>query len=110
MLDDYKCHNNHCANIYYREEVQRGKDVATPPQEARLRAKKTGKSFFVRNFTEYDAYFFVYSDGSIRLDGKGVSYDLLLDRIERGETVVVDEFHRLPREFWIFSMRNSRRT
>ncbi len=66
--------------------------------------RKTGKTFLVKNFLDYDNYFFVNRNGAI-LDlasGKGLSYEEFrkdfIERLGKGITVV-DEFHRLPPEF-----------
>lgn len=70
--------------------------------------RKTGKTFLVENFLDYDEYFFVKRDRSIisKKDGKEISYDTLTGLIERslsdGKTVVVDEFHRLGGDFLDF--------
>ncbi len=64
--------------------------------------RKTGKSFFVRKFTEWDRYFVVGEGGNVYEGGEEVGYDVLKDRIKNGEYVVVDEFHRLPGEFLSF--------
>ena len=68
--------------------------------------RKTGKTFFVKNFTEWDEYFFVRRDGVvIDEDGKMLTYDTFFEifkRILGKERVVVDEFHRLPPEFLDF--------
>lgn len=68
--------------------------------------RKVGKSFFVRNFTRWDDYFFVKRDGGI-IDlekGKEISYEYLKDLLlrERDRRVVIDEFHRLPDDFLDF--------
>jgi len=57
--------------------------------------RKTGKSFFIKNFTEWDEYFFIKRDGgAIDLRNKReVSYEYLKDMIlESNKKVVVDEF------------------
>jgi len=68
--------------------------------------RKTGKTFFLKNFTSYDEYFFVKRDGEI-LDLKNmktISYEYLKDLLirEREKRVIIDEFHRLPEEFLDF--------
>ncbi|WP_297071341.1 ATPase [Thermococcus sp.] len=66
--------------------------------------RKTGKTFLVKNFVDYDSYFFVNRNGTIldMASGKGLSYDEFrkefIERLGNG-TLVVDEFHRLPQEF-----------
>ena len=70
--------------------------------------RKTGKTFLVENFLDYDEYFFVKRDRSIisKKDGKMINYETLTSLIERalpdGKTVVVDEFHRLGEDFLDF--------
>jgi len=70
--------------------------------------RKTGKTFLVENFLDYDEYFFVKRDRSIisKKDGKVINYETLASLIERsllgGKTVVVDEFHRLGEDFLDF--------
>jgi len=70
--------------------------------------RKTGKTFLVENFLDYDEYFFVKRDRSIisKRDGKVINYDTLASLIERGlpdgKTIVVDEFHRLGEDFLDF--------
>jgi len=75
--------------------------------------RKTGKTFLVENFLDYDEYFFVKRDRSIvsKKDQKTIDYETLTSLIGRalpeGKTVVVDEFHRLGGDFldFIHSMR-----
>jgi len=70
--------------------------------------RKTGKTFLVENFLNYDEYFFVKRDRSIisKKDGKVINYETLTSLIKRslpdGKTVVVDEFHRLGEDFLDF--------
>lgn len=70
--------------------------------------RKTGKTFLVENFLDYDEHFFVKRDRSIisKRDGKAINYETLTSLIERslpdGKTVVVDEFHRLGEDFLDF--------
>ena len=67
--------------------------------------RKTGKTFFVSKFTEWNEFFFVKRDGGIfdLKNFKEISYDYLKDLLlkERGR-IVVDEFHRLPADFLDF--------
>ena len=67
--------------------------------------RKVGKSFFVRNFTDWDEYFFVKRDGGI-LDtktNKEISYSYLKDfLLKERKKVVIDEFQRLPEDFLDF--------
>lgn len=70
--------------------------------------RKTGKTFLVENFLDYDEYFFVKRDRTIisKKDGKEITYDTFKSLIERllpdGKTIVVDEFHRLGEPFLDF--------
>lgn len=66
--------------------------------------RKTGKTFLVQHFLEYDRFYFVNRDGTI-LDltsGKYMNYDEFrrefLDHLGK-EKIVIDEFHRLPDGF-----------
>jgi hypothetical protein len=70
--------------------------------------RKTGKTFLVENFLDYDEYFFVKRDRSVisKKDGKTIDYETLTSLIGRalpdGKTVVLDEFHRLGGDFLDF--------
>jgi len=70
--------------------------------------RKTGKTFLVKNFLQYDEYFFVKRDRTIlsKKDQKEIGYDTFISLIERelanGKTIVVDEFHRLDEGFFDF--------
>ena len=66
--------------------------------------RKTGKTFFVKNFMNYDSYFFVNRDGTLFTEsGEKISYEtffeLFKEIIGRKKTVI-DEMHRLPEEFF----------
>ncbi len=67
--------------------------------------RKTGKTFLVENFVDYDAFFFVKRDGSIldKETWEEIGYDalkaILRTYIKDGKTVVIDEFHRLGADF-----------
>ncbi len=65
--------------------------------------RKTGKSFFVKNFTAWDHYFFVGRAGEILEGDQLLSYEtftrISLDALRAGKHVVVDEIQRLPPEF-----------
>ncbi|PSO03898.1 hypothetical protein B9Q13_06125 [Candidatus Marsarchaeota G2 archaeon ECH_B_SAG-G16] len=68
--------------------------------------RKSGKSFFVKNFTSWDEYFFVKRDGGI-LDTRRmqeISYEFLKEYMLRseGKRFVIDEFQRLPSDFLDF--------
>ncbi len=70
--------------------------------------RKTGKTFLVENFLDYDDYFFVKRDRSIiswRI-GREITYDAFISLVERevldGKTIVIDEFHRLDEGFFDF--------
>jgi hypothetical protein len=75
---------------------------------SRIRQKKTGKTFLVENFLDYDEFFFVKRDRSIisKKDGATIDYKTLTNLLARalpdGKTVVVDEFHRLGEDFLDF--------
>lgn len=66
--------------------------------------RKTGKTFLVRNFLDYDEFFFVEREGMVRdlNEGSTMTYGefmRLFPRLLKGGKVVVDEFHRLPDRF-----------
>ncbi len=66
--------------------------------------RKTGKTFLVQNFTDYDEFFFVGRDGTVydRINGGTLSvgeFFNLFPRLLKSGNVVVDEFHRLPDRF-----------
>ena len=70
--------------------------------------RKTGKTFFIENFTQWDEFFYVRRDRSIfsKKDMKTISYESFLELLKRGleegKRIVVDEFHRLPEDFLDF--------
>lgn len=70
--------------------------------------RKTGKTFLVQNFLNYDEYFFVKRDKTIisEKDQKEINYETLTTLIERGlsngDTIAIDEFHRLGEDFLDF--------
>ncbi|MCK4718787.1 MAG: ATP-binding protein, partial [Thermoplasmata archaeon] len=67
--------------------------------------RKTGKTFLVENFMEYDEFFFVKRDRTILLKDEWREFDyvtfveVLRRDLAAGKTVVVDEFHRLGDDF-----------
>jgi len=66
--------------------------------------RKTGKSFFVREFLDWDEYFFVRRGGRSLLDeeGRELSYPTFLEVFRRDfpeKCFVIDEFQRLPEDF-----------
>lgn len=65
--------------------------------------RKTGKTYFIRNYTEYDKYFYVTRSREIFVDDEKIGYESFLRELytdlKTGKTVVVDEFQRLPDEF-----------
>ncbi len=72
--------------------------------------RKTGKSFFIKNFTKWDEYFFVKRDGGVidLRNNREVSYEYLKDIIlASNRKVVVDEFQRLPEDFPDFLHANA---
>jgi len=67
--------------------------------------RKTGKTFLVNNFIKYDEYFFVKNTGSILTkNNDSISYESFIQIFSRAlqdnKTVVVDEFHRLGKDFF----------
>ena len=70
--------------------------------------RKTGKTFLVENFLTFDEYFFVKRDRTIlsKKDQKKITYETLTSLLERGlsngNTIVIDEFHRLGDDFLDF--------
>ncbi len=65
--------------------------------------RKTGKTFLVKNFMKYDAYYFVGRDGMIFTeDGRKISYETFFELFRENigkKKMVIDEMHRLPDEF-----------
>ncbi len=66
--------------------------------------RKTGKTFFIKNFTQWDEYFFVRKDGAIfdknaRELSFATFFEVFKEMIGR-KKIVVDEFHRLPDKFF----------
>ena len=65
--------------------------------------RKTGKTFFAKNYFKNSYYFFVRRDRSIYFEERdaAITYDELIRLIEEVEdkTLIIDEFHRLPGEF-----------
>ncbi|WP_258393388.1 ATPase [Nanobdella aerobiophila] len=70
--------------------------------------RKTGKSFFIKNFTNYDYYFFIKRDGGIIdiINNKDISYDYLKDILLSRKKVVIDEFQRLQEDLLDFIHAN----
>jgi hypothetical protein len=69
--------------------------------------RKTGKTFFVKQFLDWDEYFFVKRGGYSLLDeeGRELSYPTFLEIFRREfpeKCFVVDEFQRLPQDFFDF--------
>ena len=69
--------------------------------------RKTGKTFLASNFVRFDEYFFVKNSGSILTkNNDSISYETFIQIFSRaladGKTVVVDEFHRLGKDFFDF--------
>ena len=66
--------------------------------------RKVGKTFLIENFINYDVYFSVRIDRSIFCKGFIVNdlsdlnafKDSVTDLLQKGKTVVIDEFSRLP--------------
>ncbi len=66
--------------------------------------RKTGKTFLVQKFLDYDEFFFVGRDGVVydRLNGgtmTSAEFINLFPRLLKDGRIVVDEFHRLPSNF-----------
>lgn len=65
--------------------------------------RKTGKTYFIRNYTEYDKYFFVSRGRETFINDDKIGYEAFLrevsSELKRGKTIVVDEFQRLPDDF-----------
>ena len=65
--------------------------------------RKTGKTYFIKNFTEYDKYFFIGRSREIFIDNDRISYETFLREVYRdladNKSVVIDEFQRLPDDF-----------
>lgn len=70
--------------------------------------RKTGKTFLVKKFLNYNNYFFVKKDRNIisEKDNTELSYETFLALLKRdlseNKTVVIDEFHRLGDDFLDF--------
>lgn len=64
--------------------------------------RKTGKTFLVKNFVKSDKYFFIKRDRTI-INGKEIGYEAFLELVKEclknGQTVAIDEFHRLGDDF-----------
>jgi len=65
--------------------------------------RKTGKTFFVKDFFDDAYYFFVRRNRSIYFENRNesITYKELIRIIDefKEKTIIVDEFHRLPEEF-----------
>ena len=68
--------------------------------------RKTGKTFLIENFTDYDHFFFVNRDTTVLDKKTGEKYTykefLTILRALIGNRIVIDEFHRLPNDFLDF--------
>jgi len=68
--------------------------------------RKTGKTYFVKNFLEWHEYFFARRDNKLLdKDGNELSLEAFLEVFKReigNKTIVIDEFHRLPESFFDF--------
>jgi hypothetical protein len=76
--------------------------------------RKTGKTFLATNFIKSDEYFFVKADKNILTkESHAISYETFLELLKRGlekkETIIVDEFHRLGSDFLDF-LHNMKKT
>ncbi|MEM3399907.1 MAG: AAA family ATPase [Candidatus Micrarchaeia archaeon] len=67
--------------------------------------RKTGKTFLVKNFVDFDSYYFVKRNRTI-INERQLSYEtfeeLLREYAKNKKTIVIDEFHRLGDEFLDF--------
>ena len=64
--------------------------------------RKTGKTFYVKNYEKWDEYFFVARDGSLIYKDEHLTFNeffTLFKSLLGQKSVVVDEFHRLPPVF-----------
>ncbi len=69
--------------------------------------RKVGKTYLIKNFLNYDAYFLVKKDRSIHAEGLPISridtldafVGAVKDLISNEKCVVIDEFQRLPLNF-----------
>ncbi len=67
--------------------------------------RKTGKTFLVSHFIDYDAFYFVKNNRTIisKKDWRTIGYETMIELIRRDldddRTVVIDEFHRLGEDF-----------
>jgi len=69
--------------------------------------RKTGKTFIIANFIDYNDYFFVKRDKTIILkDDTKITYETFVEILKRdldeGKIIVIDEFHRLGNDFLDF--------
>jgi len=69
--------------------------------------RKTGKTFLIKNFVKYDEYFFIKTNRNILTkDSNSISYETFIEvlrlSLDSNKTVVVDEFQRLPTDFFDF--------
>lgn len=70
--------------------------------------RKTGKSFLIENFTPWKEYFFVKRGGEIfdktkKRDLKYQEFIVLFEELlKTNNEIIVDEFHRLPKDFLDF--------
>ena len=66
--------------------------------------RKTGKTFFIKNFTKWDEYFFVRKDKALfDKENKEISYETFFELFKQmieNKRIVIDEFHRLPNQFF----------
>ncbi len=87
--------------IHRRIELDR---LKVPGWKMLYGRRKTGKTFLVQNFLDYDEFFFVGRDGMVydRINGgtmTSAEFINLFPRFLKDEKIVVDEFHRLPGRF-----------
>jgi len=84
--------------------IERDKILNSLPWVMVYGRRKTGKTFLVERFVPHDRFFFVNRDSTVldKKTGKLYAYsefrEVFREILGRG-TIVIDEFHRLPRQF-----------
>lgn len=75
--------------------------------------RKTGKSFLIKNFVRWNDYFFIKRDRTILYGTKTLSYEtfteLFRSKLHDKKTIVIDEFHRLPEDFFDYLHHEEKR-
>src|SRR5574341_2416270 len=96
---------NMSSETIYRDEVDEIKSIKG--WTLIYGRRKVGKTFLIKNFLEYDVFFRVNRDGSVSAEKFVISTINNMDDFSRtvyellskGNTVVIDEFQRLPEPF-----------